>query len=252
MNVDAYLERIRYKGPRGPDAVTLAALQRAHLTSVPFEALDCVRGIRLSVDPNELYDKIVIRKRGGFCFELNGLFSVLLRALGFDVTLLAARPFWGSGEMAPERAHLTLLVTIDEERWLTDVGYGHWTFISPLRLDEPGPQIRGARRYTIARDGEDWTLTYAFNGQAAAPEGFRFALDPMNLEDFAERCVAYSSDPDSPFARSGVYSLFTDDGCTTVIRSRMIQTVDGQEIERPVANDEEWRALLFKHFGVTV
>ena len=252
MDIERYLARIGYAGARAPAAPTLAALQRAHLFAVPFESLDCVRGRALSLDPQGLFDKIVTRRRGGFCFELNGLFSVLLRALGFDVTLLAARPFWDSGELAPERAHLALLVDVDDTRWLTDVGFGHFTFTEPLSLDEPGDQRRGRRIYRVAREGELLRMTFSFDGAAGSPRGYAFTLEPRFLEDFVPRCVAYSTDPDSPFARSGVFTRHHPGGATTVTRTRMIRTIGGVETETPVAGDEEWRALLAEHFGVTV
>jgi len=251
MDVERYLARIAYQGPRASTADTLAALQRAHIGTVAFESLDCVASIPLSVTPEALWDKIVGRGRGGFCFELNGLFSELLRALGFDVTLLAARPFWSDG-IAPERAHLTLVVSVDGERWLTDVGFGHWTPDAPLLLDDQGEQVRGARTYRIVREGDRMRMTMGFRGEASGPAGFVLSPAPRALDDFAEQCLAYSTDPDSPFARGGVYSLRRPDGWLTVTRNRMIRTVDGVEVERPVANDDEWRALLFEHFGVTV
>src|SRR4051794_33731222 len=91
LNVDAYLEGIRYAGPRAPSAETLRALHRAHLYAVPFENLDIGRGRRLSLALPDLFDKIVTRRRGGFCYELNGLFGWLLESLGYRVTHLSAR-----------------------------------------------------------------------------------------------------------------------------------------------------------------
>src|SRR5581483_8171450 len=120
----AYLERIAAERPAEPTLDALADLALAHLYTVPFENLDIAAGRPLSVDAGAIYDKIVRRRRGGFCYELNGLFSCLLRALGYDVTLLAAQvPEPPDGTPRPDRAHLVLLVRL-EDPWLVDVGWG--------------------------------------------------------------------------------------------------------------------------------
>jgi N-hydroxyarylamine O-acetyltransferase len=249
MDLDRYLKRIGFEGDRTPNYVTLAALQRAHIDAVPFDGRDCSRLIPLTVDPDALFEKIVEQERGGFCFELNGLFSIALRELGFDVTLLAARPFWGS-EIAPERAHLTLLVHIAEERWLADVGYGHWTPYEPLRLDDRQAQVRDGRPYLVRRKELDWSVTYQLSDRGAGPEGFRFRTDPHELADFAEQCLAYSTDPASPFARSGVYSERKDGEWNTVTRTRWIRSRHGVDEQGQVTTEEQYRKLLKERFGL--
>ena len=124
MDVDAYLERIGAPRPAAPTLDALAELALAHLYSVPFENLDIAAGRRLSVELEAIHDKVVTRRRGGFCYELNGLFAGLLRELGYDVTLLAAEvPEPRDGGPRHDRAHLVLLVALDGPR-LVDVGWG--------------------------------------------------------------------------------------------------------------------------------
>ena len=124
MDVAAYLDRIRAPKPGRPTLDMLSGLALAHLYSVPFENLDIADGRRLSVDPEAIYAKLVTRRRGGFCYELNGLFSALLRELGYDVTLLAAQvPEPRDGGPRHDRAHLVLLIELDGP-WLVDVGWG--------------------------------------------------------------------------------------------------------------------------------
>jgi N-hydroxyarylamine O-acetyltransferase len=122
MNVEDYLQRLGYNGDRIPNAETLRNLHHAHLLAVPFENLDIHLGRPIVLDEKSLYEKIVRRRRGGFCYEANGLFAALLRELGFNVALLSARVMDG-GKLGPEFDHLTLLVQL-EERWLADVGFG--------------------------------------------------------------------------------------------------------------------------------
>ena len=122
MEVSSYLDRIGYHGPKVPGVATLLALHRAHLLNVPFENLDIPLGKRITLSIPSLYEKIVLRNRGGFCYELNGLFCWLLERLGFHVTMHSARVF-DSKKPGPEFDHLVLQVQV-ETKWLADVGFG--------------------------------------------------------------------------------------------------------------------------------
>src|ERR1043166_851204 len=140
MDVARYLARIGYEGEVAPTAEVLRALHRRHLLSVPFENLDIHRKRAIAIDDDAFFRKVVDERRGGFCYELNGAFGNLLRAIGFDVANVSARP--GSAAIqscGPEFDHLALIVPIDGERWLADVGFGD-SFLEPLRVDERGDQ----------------------------------------------------------------------------------------------------------------
>ena len=129
MDVKAYLERIDYRGPLAPTAETLRALHVSHLLAVPFENLSIHASEPIVLEDEALFAKIVGRKRGGFCYEDNGLFAALLRALGFEVSMLSAEVANAEGGFSPPFAHMTLLVTL-ECRWLADVGFGD-SFVEP-------------------------------------------------------------------------------------------------------------------------
>ena len=135
---------------------TLRALHRAHLMTVPFENLSIHLGEPISLAAGNLMDKIVTRRRGGFCYELNGAFALLLGALGFEVRLLAARVF-GGDRLGPPFDHLTLLVHASDGDgpWLADVGFGSHS-VYPLRFDERQPQDDpgGCFRLADAADGD--------------------------------------------------------------------------------------------------
>src|SRR5262245_39731528 len=122
MNIQAYLDRIDYHGSLDPTAETLRALHVAHLLAVPFENLNIGMGWPIVLDRDALFEKIVLRRRGGFCYELNGLFAALLRALGFDVTLLSAGVARAGGGFGPEFDHLTLRVTTDDRPFAATQG----------------------------------------------------------------------------------------------------------------------------------
>ena len=134
MDVNRYLARMGYTGSIAPTAHTLAALHRAHMLTVPFENLDIPLGTPIVLDNDALFAKIVDHRRGGFCYELNGLFAELLRSLGFQVALLSAGVYNATGQPGPDFDHMALLVAL-EQRWLADVGFGD-SFNTPLRLDD--------------------------------------------------------------------------------------------------------------------
>src|SRR5271169_4298248 len=147
LNVPAYLDRIAYAGPLAPRLEVLRNLHRAHLLSVPFENLDIAAGRKIVCDENAFIDKIVERRRGGFCYELNGAFAALLRAIGFQVTLLSARVSREDGSDSPEFDHLALKVDLDEP-WLTDVGFGD-SFLDPLGLRSGAQHSHDGRKYRV-------------------------------------------------------------------------------------------------------
>src|SRR5215207_10012564 len=181
MNIEAYLKRINYTGPLTPTAETLRALQVAHLMNVAFENLSIHAGEPIVLEDDALFTKIVERRRGGFCYELNGLFAALLRALGFEVEMLSAAVWGSAGKFGREFDHMALLVNL-EERWLADVGFGE-SFVEPLRLDERGVQTQGARAFRIDREGDRLTLLKKDDDGAWVAQ-YRFTLTPHVYADY--------------------------------------------------------------------
>ncbi len=156
MNTAAYLTRIHYSGPLEPDIDTLRGLHRAHLYSVPFENLNIHLGLPIRLEEEALFEKIVTRRRGGFCYELNGLFARLLEALGYRVTLINARGVNDDGSYALEYDHLALMVNCPgapDEPWLADIGWGNGP-LEPLRLVEAVEQRQGERLFRLMRENE--------------------------------------------------------------------------------------------------
>ncbi len=248
MNVDAYLRRLNYYGPRTPALETLHALHRAHLLAVPFENLDIHLGRPIVLDERAFFEKIVTQRRGGFCYELNGLFAWLLRALGFRVTLHSARVTNGGGHFGPEFDHLVLLAQL-EERWLADVGFGE-SFRDPLRLDDPEPQAQPFGVYRVNHEGDQWTmLERSPNGQWNA-DGYAFTLQPRQLSEFAEMCHWQQSAPESHFIQKRMCSRATPEGRMTLSDMRLIITTHGQRQERELASEAEYAATLREYFGI--
>lgn len=248
MNIPAYLQRIDYHGALEPTAQTLRQLQRAHLLAAPFENLDIHTGREIVLDEARLIAKIVDGRRGGFCYELNGAFAALLRALGFDVQMLSAGVMSADGTFGPPFDHMALLVQL-EQRWLADVGFGE-SFRDPLLLDEPGEQAQEWGAYRITRDGEQLTMAQR-NGDEWQPQ-YQFTLQPYELADYAEMCRYHQTSPDSPFTKRRTCSLATPTGRITLTGMRLITTTrDGRE-ERELASDAEYHRILRERFGVTL
>lgn len=247
MNLSAYLQRINYTGPGKPTAGTLQALHLAHLLAVPFENLDIHLGRPIVLDEAAFFRKIVERQRGGFCYELNGLFAALLRELGFEVTLLSARVANENGGFGPEFDHLTLLVQL-EERWLADVGFGE-SFREPLRLDEPGEQTQTRGTYRLTQDGEARTYWERDEAKGWLAQ-YRFTLQPRQLADFAEMCRYHQTSPQSHFTQKRVCSLATPEGRVTLSDFRVIITSHGQCQERVLTNQAEHEAALRGYLGI--
>jgi N-hydroxyarylamine O-acetyltransferase len=246
MDIDAYLQRIGYNGPRTPNAETLLNLHRAHMLSVPFENLDIHLGRPIVLDERLFCEKIVRRRRGGFCYELNGLFAVLLKKLGFNVTLLSARVL-DNGQLGAEFDHLVLLVQL-EARWLADVGFGD-SFVEPLRLDDPGDQLQDRGAYRLTRNGDQWTMLRQLPGEDWKPQ-YLFTLRPHQLADFAGMCHYHQTSPKSPFTRKRVCSRATAEGRVTLSEMRLIITKSGERQERMLIDQEEYAAALREYFGV--
>src|SRR5262245_49680542 len=218
MNVGAYLDRINYSGPLEPSAKTLRELHVAHLRAVPFENLSIHAHQPIILNDDALFTKIVENRRGGFCYELNGLFAALLRALGFKVEMLAAGVAKATtGELSkvefgPIFDHMTLMVEL-EERWLADVGFGD-SFTEPLHLDERGDQIEGNQAFLIVEENSDLILMRR-NINEDWKAQYRFSLNPYHYPDYQEMCHFHQTSPDSHFTKNRICSRATEDGRIT-------------------------------------
>lgn len=247
MKVDAYLERIGYSGSRDATEDTLVRLHRSHMFAVPFENLDIAMGRPIVLSLEALFDKIVRRRRGGFCYELNGLFAWLLGQLGFRVTLLSAR-VWDGERPGPEFDHMALLVECDARALVADVGFGD-SFLEPLLLDGSESSGPHARSYRVTGSGPDLVLERRDGGEAWKPE-YVFSLTPRRLAEFDAMCEYHQTSPSSHFTRNSICSLATPAGRRTLSGRRAIETTGSGRSERTVEDEEEYRALLADWFHV--
>ena len=252
MDVSDYLRRIKYEGALEPRFSTLRGLHLAHLYAVPFENLDVHLGNRITLDLDALFEKIVVRRRGGFCYELNGLFAWLLMQMGFAVTHLSASDAHGD-DFGPKFDHLTLLVQDPNDttqRWLADVGWGD-TFREPLRFDDAGKQTQGRRAYRIERNG-DYRFLWQRENDAEWERQYRFTLQPRSYSDFEEMCRYHQSSPESPFVKKRICTLATANGRITLSDSRFITTAHGEKHEELINDEETFRRILEERFGIRI
>jgi N-hydroxyarylamine O-acetyltransferase len=248
VDTTAYLKRIDYAGSVAPTAQTLRQLHLRHMLTVPFENLSIHWGEPIVLADEALFEKIVRRRRGGFCYELNGLFAALLRALGFDVVMLAGGVVDPRGEFRPEFDHMPLMVTL-AERWLADVGFGD-CFREPLLLDDRAEQVQGSRAYRIddIGDGHLVLLRRADDGEWKAQ--YRFRLEAHAYADYAAMCGYHQTSPESWFAQGRICSLATEDGRVTLSEMRLITTRDGHREEKELKSESEYASVLRAQFGI--
>lgn len=200
IDLDAYMARIGYDGPRAPTLETLRALHRLHPAAISFENLDPLLGRPVPIDRASLEDKLVRAGRGGYCFEQNLLFSHVLRALGYRLDEHTARVVWNRPEgVRTQRSHLLLLVHIDGARYLADVGFGGNVLTAPLLLDETAPQQTPHEPYRIVREGGDYIVE--FNPRGEWLKLLRFDLSEQIYEDHVQSNWFVSTHPQSIFTK---------------------------------------------------
>jgi N-hydroxyarylamine O-acetyltransferase len=250
LDVNAYLERIKYSGSLSPSAETLRHLQVAHLLAVPFENLSIHSKQPIVLEDDALFAKIVEHRRGGFCYEVNGLFVALLRALGFKVEMLSAEVANAGGGFGPNFDHMTLMVSLDNH-WLADVGFGD-SFIEPLLLDERGEQRQGRRAYKIVPDN-DYLILMQREDEDEWKAQYRFTLQPYEYADYTEMCRYHQTSPQSHFTQRRICSRATEEGRITLSEMRFITTSkNGERQERILTCQTEYDAVLHEHFGIVM
>ena len=236
-----------------PTLEVLTALQEAHLLSVPFENLDIHLGKRIVLDPALLFDKIVMMKRGGFCYELNGLFHLLLQEAGFQVTLAMGRVYDRKRDAyGPEFDHMLVLAEIDGQSWLVDVGFGDFS-MHPLRitLNAPLNDINGT--FVIERHDDEYLRVSRLSAEEGryVPE-YLFSAAERRLPDFTEMCLHHQTSGDSHFTRRRVCSIATSTGRITLTDDRLIVTERGVRTETTISGEPEFRRVLVERFNIVL
>jgi N-hydroxyarylamine O-acetyltransferase len=209
--LDAYLARIGIA-----ERPSLAELHRAHVTSIPFENLDPIRGVPVSLALEDLERKLVVERRGGYCFEHNLVLKAALEALGADVDLLLARVRLGGTPGAPRpRSHLVLRVAMEGAIWHADVGFGRGSFLEPIPFGPGVGHDQSGWRFRVVQDESELVLQIDRKGEWVDLYGF--VPEPVPLVDVEVSNWFTSTHPRSPFVSNLIVSVQGDDGrCTSM------------------------------------
>ena len=251
MDMASYLNRISYVGPVKSDLGTLRGLHHANMLGVPFENLDIALKRPIKIDEQSIWEKIITKRRGGFCYELNGLFAWLLKEIGFDVTYLNGRVFDSTGKPGIDFDHLVLLVKFPQQpaQWIADVGFGD-SFTLPLNLSESAEQSQGLRAYRLESIRDRYVM-WQKNYDGAWERQYLFDLQPHTFPDeYESGCLYQQTSPQSSFTRKSIISRATEDGRVSLEDRRLIVTKLGKRTERPLTGNDEYYSLLSELFGV--
>ena len=245
MWTDRILERIGYAGPLAPRLSTLSALQRQFLFRVPFENLDIHLGRPIRLERERVLTKVVSDRRGGWCFELNEVFRILLTELGFDVTRAASTVLLDGGDAGEPHPfdHLTLIVTLEGRRLLTDVGFGDCA-LAPLDVDEVGSQTDEQGEYRISPRDRLYLLE-RLGANGAWNACHRFDPAPRQWGNFAERCQFLQTSPHSKFTQKRLCTLLDEHGGLTLSGNHLIR----RKVREPIP-ESEYRQVLGRRFDI--
>ncbi|MEI6003192.1 arylamine N-acetyltransferase [Paraburkholderia bengalensis] len=253
LDLDRYFRRIGYAGPKAATLDVLRDLQRLHPLSIPFENLDPLTGRRVDLALPAIVDKLVERRRGGYCFEQNGLFARVLMQLGFDVTPMIARVLWGrEPDAITPRTHMLLRVTVDDQPWIADVGFGAVTLTSPLRLQTGIAQATTHEPFRLVDASHDALDLEVQSGETWL-KMYRFDLQPAEWIDYEVSNWYTSTYPDSLFTTNLVVCRVSPEGRLTLFNDRLTaRTIDGEAIERRIESAHELQTCLRDTFLIAL
>jgi N-hydroxyarylamine O-acetyltransferase len=249
-DVERYLGRIGSPAIGAPDRTTLELLQGLHLLHVPFENLDIHRDVAIELDHAAIAAKVIDRRRGGYCYELNSLFGRLLAELGYDVEMISARVVREGGGESQEFAHLALLVRVDGEPapFLTDVGFGD-AFATPMPLLDGFERVERDKRVRLVRRGDRWA--YQDHRGEGWSSGYTFSTRARRFDDFAEMNVWQQTAPESHFRTQPMSTMLTATGRVTLAGRRLIVTDRSQRMETELS-EADVPTVLRERFGVVL
>ena len=230
------------------DFDTMAAVQLGFQYTVPYENLDIIRGVPLSLDYNDLYEKIVTNHRGGYCFEINGFLGEVYRSLGYTVTEYMARYLRGETEI-PMRRHRVLGVTCaDGSTYICDAGIGQSAFRVPLKMEEGAVSEQYGETYRVTKDDfYGWVISDFHKGAWRAFYGF--TEEPQLNIDYVMPSFWCEHAPESPFTSAEMFSVKTPTGRIT-LDSNIFHIFDGDTVTEKYLSEEEVKEAYTKYFGL--
>jgi N-hydroxyarylamine O-acetyltransferase len=250
MNIEKYLQRIVIENAETKrNLETLKFLQKQNLLNIPFENLDIHWQRPIFLDNERFFQKVVERGRGGFCYELNGLFYKFLEELGYKSKIVSARVSNGKGDFGAEYDHLAILTKIEEEEYLVDVGFGDFT-AEPLKFELNIEQEDKNGIYRITKYNEEY-FEVAKKEVGVWYSEYIFKDKIRDLTEFAEMCNFHQTSPESHFTKGKVCSLMTETGRKTLTDKKFIQTQNGEKTEFDITLDEDFDKILKREFSIS-
>ncbi len=248
FTLEDYFKRIGYQGVPAVDVKTLAALMRCQLFTVPFENLDVQAGKVVSMVPEEIVEKIIFNPRGGYCYEVNGLFAMALAALGFEYTLIGARPMFYPARRP--KTHMVLAVKVDDQLWLCDLGFGSFGIRAPLNLSLVDKTIQQDDDFfRIGKLGDNNFIMQALvDGEWVSQYGFD--LYPHEWIDFFPANFLNSKHPEAIFVQKLLVVKHNPTGRSILVGNRLKKMANGIVESRELA-DAELQTVLRDEFGLT-
>ncbi len=250
FELNAYLDRIGMAAPARADSTALAALQRAHRQAIPFENLDILLGRGIDLAPDAVFDKLVTRRRGGYCFEQNGLFRRALTAMGFAAQRAMARVWLMDPPATPGRTHVLLHVILSGTSWIADAGFGGG-YAPPMPLIADRIVEDGDVRHRLRRDAEHGWMLERDGGDGWARQ-FSFTLDVVHDADIAIANYWSATAPDSRFTAEPVLNRILPDGDVSLTGRRLTKRKAGGGTQREIADAAAYRATLADSFGIAL
>lgn len=252
FDLDAYLARIGLKAAPAADPAGLEAIQRHHRLTIPFENLDVRLGRGISLDPDHVFDKLVHRRRGGYCFEQNQLFLRALIAIGFEARPLLARVWLFTTEVPP-RTHTLNLVTIDGQPWIADAGFGG-SYSPPMRLFDgaEAPSPDGADFRLLQSDDLGWLLERRAGPEAGWEAQYSFTLEQVAPADLELSNHWTATRPDTRFTTLSVVSLCLPSGLAALTDRHYTRRNGDQFVEAEIESAKAYRLRLNFVFGLSL
>lgn len=247
FTLDRYFERIGYQGNAQTDLSTLKALMRSQLFSVPFENLDVQAGKIVSLVPEEIVKKILMHRRGGYCYEVNGLFAMALESLGISYQFIAARPMFYP--VRRPRTHMAIVAKVEGEMWLCDLGFGSYGIREPMQLSLLDTEIKQDNDfYMLSKTNEhEYLLKARIDGEWSNQYGFDLA--PQEWIDFVPANHFNSTHPDTIFVQKLLVVLHNPAG-RDILLDDVLKTVHNGETTKRNVSSEERLLLLKNKFGL--
>jgi N-hydroxyarylamine O-acetyltransferase len=247
FSLQSYLNRIDFHDVAKADIATIAEMMRCQLFTVPFENLDVQAGKVISLVPEEIVEKILYRNRGGYCYEVNGLFAMALQSLGIPYQFVAARPMFYP--VKRPKTHMAIVLRVNDEEWLCDLGFGSYGIRAPMRLNLTDVEVKqdfdtfvlcktNDREYLLkALVGGEWANQYAFD------------LSPQDWIDFVPANYLNSTHPDAVFVQKLLIVLHDQTG-RKILFGDMLKTIANGRAEKQTIAPEDRASILSNKFGL--